>query len=217
MTVPQLVEAAKGLDRLETEYENMSGICAVLKGGILRELKAKAGHGNYEKALKEAFPNSARTAQRYARLWDAFTKNDSTVAFETLTRDLTSSVDRLRQFQLDLSHPVVSAVAKWVNGRGAFQLMLDFPGQRGGDTSGSRKKLSPDQEEAAILAAAREDFQTAMMAVDRVFDSGNWRARSVTDRELEMSLDLLREAAKQVSAWLKIPKRERAAKLAEVK
>src|SRR4051812_2052417 len=61
LTPPQLAEAAHGLDRLMAEYDNLSGICATLKGGVLREAKRRLGHGNYRPWLKANFPRSFKT------------------------------------------------------------------------------------------------------------------------------------------------------------
>lgn len=113
----------------------MSGICAVLKGCVLLEVKPKT-HRQFKSWVKTNFPKSYRTAARYMRLAEEFGKSASTVTFQTLTRDLAASVEALKQFQLDLSHPMVSKVAKWVKGRGAYQLMLDLgPSSRGGDNT----------------------------------------------------------------------------------
>jgi len=213
MTLPQLAEAYNGLDRLEKQYENMSGICATLKGMVLVEAKTKPENkGKFMNWVKENFASAGhRTATRYMRLAEAFMKGlDSTVQFDTLTRDLAASVEALREFQLDLSHPVVSKVAEWVNGRGSYQLMLDFPGERGGDTSSHRgKKLlnkSPDE-------IARESAQIYCLPLQqKLFDviqgkehllwlpvqAGPEEASlSIIRRELEELLDLVRQVIKR--------------------
>lgn len=209
MTVPQLTEACLGLERLEKEYENMSGICATLKGLVLITAKAKLGHGNYRPWLQQHFPKGVKTAERYVRLAKEFGKSDSTVAFDTLTRDLAESVAALREFQLDLKHPVVAKVAQWVNGRGAYQLMLDFPGDRGGDTSSSRKKLTPAQEHEAWLGACREDFAAGIVALDQLHSKEIWKAPSIPDAQLEEAAELLADMSRKLRSWLKLPKRER--------
>jgi hypothetical protein len=133
MTLPQLAEACDGLSRLEKEYENMSGICATLKGLVLIECKTKPElKGQFKSWVTKTFPKSYKSATRYMRLAEAFGRSDSTVTFQVLTQGLADSLEILRKQQLDLSHPIVARVAQWVNGRGAYQLMLDFPGQRGG-------------------------------------------------------------------------------------
>lgn len=208
MSVPQLAEAAHGLDRLEHEYENMSGICATLKGGVFAEVKAKLPHGEYRPWLAKNFPKSAKTAERYKRLWDAFSKSDSTVAFAALTHDLAASVAALKQFQLDLSHPVVAKVAEWVAGRGAYQLMLDFPGENKGGAAG-RKKLTPAEQHAQFLEDAKNDFANIIQGLDGLVIDGRWKAPTITDAMLEASIDLAREYARQASAFLKTPKKDR--------
>jgi hypothetical protein len=151
MSVPQLADAFRGLDRLEKEYENMSGICATLKGLVLIEVKTKVGYGKYRAWLKENFAKSAKTAERYKRLAEEFGKSDSTVAFQTLTRGLADSVAALREFQLDLSHPMVAKIAHWVAGRGAYQLMLDFRAPLGGNR-GRKPAEDYDPNSAAEIA-----------------------------------------------------------------
>lgn len=207
MTVPQLAEAGHGLERLEREYENMSGICATLRGGVFAEVKKKLPHGEYRPWLSKNFPKSVKTAERYKRLWDAFAKSDSTVAFETLTRGLAESVETLREFSLDLSHPAVAAVAKWVAGRGAYQLMLDFAAQAGGNQR--TKKLTPAEQHAQFLQDAHDDFARIMTALDGLVEDGRWKAPSITDAMLEASAELAREFAKQATAFLKLPKDKR--------
>lgn len=190
----------------------MSGICATLKGLVLIEAKAKpANKGRFMAWVKENFSNGVhRTATRYMRLAEAFVGElDSTVQFQTLTRDLASSMEALRERQLDLQHPVVARVAQWVKGRGAYQLMLDFPGARGGDTSGSRKKLTPEQERAQLLEDAKNDFLAAIEALDRLKEKGTWKAPSITDAMLADSAELCAALAKQIRAWLKTPAKDR--------
>jgi Protein of unknown function (DUF3102) len=209
MSVGQLADAFNGLTRLEKEYENMSGICATLKGLILIEAKTKLGHGNYRTWLKENFPKSVKTAERYKRLAEAFGKSDSTVAFQTLTQGLTASLEALRARSLDLSHPIVAKVAQWVNGRGAYQLMLDFPGAAGPNGGNNRKKLTPEEQHAQFLEDAKNDFTATITGLDGLVDDERWKAPSITDAMLEASVELAREFAIQATAWLKTPKKDR--------
>jgi hypothetical protein len=211
LTLPQLAEAYDGLSRLEKEYENMSGICATLKGLVLIECKTKPElKRHFKKWVIETFPKSYKTATRYMRLAEAFGKSDSTGTFQTLTRDLAASVEALKEFQLDLSHPAVAAVAKWVNGRGAYQLMLDFPGERGGDTSKSRaKKLSAEEKHELFLKNSREDFAAAWSRVDALVNSGNWKAPSIKDAEIEDTIELAQRYVKEARAWINTAKKSR--------
>ena len=208
LSLPQLAEAYDGLDRLEKEYENMSGICATLKGLVLLEAKTKPElKGRFKQWVIDSFPKSYKTATRYMRLAEAFGKSDSTGTFQTLTRDLASSVEALRQFQLDLSHPVVARIAQWVDGRGAYQLMLDFVGSRGGDTSAHRKKLSLDEQHEKFLADCKADFEAAVVALDALHSKELWKAPSISDAHRETAADLFAEMTRKLRAWNKQPNR----------
>ena len=210
LTLPQLAEAAHGLERLEREYENMSGICATLKGLVLVEAKKRLGHGKFMPWVKENFV-AHRTATAYMRLAQAFMgKLASTCQFKTLTKDLAASLTRLRDFQLDLSHPVVSEVAKWVKGRGSYQLMLDFAGSAGGDTSWSRKKLSPEEERKQAIERCRETSVETFNGVYGLLQNERWQF-GLTDAELQIAADAMRELARKISAWLREPKKQREA------
>lgn len=167
MPLPQLAEACHGLLRLASEYENMSGVCVTLHGLVLIECKTRLGHGNFRPWLKEHFPKSFKTATRYMRLGEEFGKRDSTVTFQTLTRDLATSVAALREFQLDLSHPAVAAVAKWVGGRGAYQLMLDFPGEKGG---ARKRKPAADYDPNSAAEEARDLWLPHLKFLESVID-----------------------------------------------
>lgn len=175
LSLPELAEAYGGLDRLEREYENMSGICAVLKGCVLLEVKPKTNR-QFKSWVKTHFPKSYRTAARYMRLAEEFGKSASAVTFQTLTRDLASSVEALREFQLDLSHPMVGKVAKWVKGRGSYQLMLDLGAcSRGGDNAPrdeNGKRTSKRRRAKAEIE--REEFE------EEAFESCRDTAKALT-------------------------------------
>jgi hypothetical protein len=210
LTVPQLAEAYSGLDRLEREYENLSGVCATLKGLVLLEAKSKPElKGRFKEWISKSFPKTYRTAARYMRLAEAFGRSDSTVTFQILKQSLADSLESLRSIQLDLSHPVVAKVAEWVNGRGSYQLMLDFPGSVGGDTSAHRKKLSSAEIEKQSLENAKREFCDAIADFDRVHNEQLWKASSVTDAHLETAIELAREFARDASAFLRTPRRDR--------
>lgn len=210
LSLPQLADAFDGLTRLEKEYENMSGICATLKGLVLIECKAKPELKlQFKSWITKTFPKSYKTATRYMRLAEAFRKSDSTGTFASLAADLATSVEALKQFQLDLSHPIVAKVAEWVNGRGAYQLMLDFPSEKGGDTASASKKLTAEEKHALFLENCREDFTAAWSRVDALIVSGNWKAPSIKDAEIDDSIEAAQRYVKEARAWLNMPKRER--------
>lgn len=207
MSLPQLAEAYDGLDRLEKEYENMSGICATLKGLVLIECKTKPElKGRFKEWVTQSFPKSYKTATRYMHLAEAFGKSDSTGTFLALTRDLSESVAALREFQLDLKHPVVSKVAQWVAGRGAYQLMLDL-----GPTAGKhhpRKKepeLSPEEQREVLVKQAQE--WAAGQLVDDFVSRGMWKL--LPDHEAKIVMRHFERLAKDMAEWIKTPPRRR--------
>lgn len=194
LSLPELAEAYDGLSRLEKEYENMSGICATLKGLVLIECKAKPElKGQFKSWVVKTFPKSYKTATRYMRLAEAFGRSDSTVTFQTLTRDLATSVAALREFQLDLSHPAVAAVAQWVNGRGAYQLMLDFPSERGG--ARARKKAPADYDPNSAAEVAHDLWAPRLDFLEKEgLDEKSWR--DLPRADLDRLKDLLTDLAK---------------------
>jgi hypothetical protein len=211
LTVPQLAEAFKGLDRVQQHHERLSGICAIMKGLVLCEAKAKLPHGEFMSWVKENFPKSHKTAGQYKRLAEEFGKLNPRVQFENLRSDLLTTIERLEEFQLDLQHPFVRQVAEWVKGRSAYQLLLELPVERGGDRSMFpwEKPVTPEEERIIFLERAREDFMNTLLGFERIHDKQLWKAPSVTDAVLEQSIDLAREFAREAAAWLRIPKRER--------
>ena len=82
---------------------------------------------------------------------------------------------------------------------------------RGGDTSGSRKKLTPAEELKKFLEEAKNDFATVFESLDRIVDSGSFKATSITDPMLDASIELALEYAKQARAWRKTPHKDRPA------
>jgi hypothetical protein len=209
MSLAQLAEAYNGLDRLEGEYENLSGICATLKGLVLLQVKANGEHGTYRKWLKENFPKSIKTAERYVRLAKAFSKSDSTVAFQSLTRDLAESVAALREFQLDLKHPVVAKIAAWVGGRGSYQLMLDFPSTTGGNqyerngTKGKRTRLGQRE----LLALMRKNVCNTATELGGIARTESFRC--LNDAELDLLIEEADTVAVKARAWRRKSKTDR--------
>lgn len=204
MTVPELAAAFRGLDQVQEHHERLSGICAIMKGLVLVEAKTKVGHGGFMAWVKENFPKSHKTAGQYRRLAEEFGKLNPKVQFENLRSDMLATIERLDGFQLDLKNPLVKQVADWVDGRSAYQLLLELgPCGRGGDTSSHRRKLTPAQQHEAWLEDCRTDFESALMAIDRVHDKQLWKAPSITNAQRETAADLLLDMARQLRAWNK--------------
>lgn len=209
MTVPQLTAAAKMLDDCQERYDKLSGICGTMRGLVLAEVKHKLEHGKFLPWLAENFDKSRKTAAQDIRLATEFCKSNPRVTFEILGRDLAETVKELEQAQIDLKHPLVREVAAWVDGRTRYQLLLDFPGQRGGDTSGSHKKLSPEEEHKLFLANAKAQFESVFLSLDKLVEDDTFKAPSITDTLLSDSADLAAEFAKRARAWLKVPRKQR--------
>lgn len=181
MTSAQMGEALVGLRKMGVRYDNMSGICATLEGLVLLQAKAMLPHGAYGGFLRDYFAKSRRAATAYTQLARAFVggKLASTCqfdkfgrpmrvpkAFELVKQDLATSLQELEKFQLDLRHPVVSKVAEWVNGRGSYQLMLDYPAPLGGRRA-RREKLSLAEVRAKAEKEALESYEAICRAIDR--------------------------------------------------
>jgi hypothetical protein len=204
LTPPQMAEAIAGLDRLEAQYENMSGICATLKGLVLIEAKRKLGRGDWTPWMKKHLgAKKARTAQRYMQLGKAFAdKNDSTVVFNLLRSDLARNLDALRQTQLDLKHPVVAQVARWVEGKGAYQLMLEFGSSgRGGktyDRGGDKGKRAAFEAKAyrVLCVGACNGLKTSVSSLRQTKSF-----RALNDSQLVDLLHALDETSKELRAW----------------
>ncbi len=170
MTVPQLGEAFAKLDDARARYERLSGICGTLQGLVLLEVKRKVGHGAYGKWLEDHFPKSHKTACQFTRAAEHFiyrlqTRNTPEskiyprVKFEAtqlLLGDLASNLAAIESAKLDMSHPVVEAVATYVGERSFRQLMLDL-GTLG--SGGDRRKIDPATGERINHTRAPLDIQ----------------------------------------------------------
>ena len=80
---------------------------------------------------------------------------------------------------------------------------------RGGDTSGSHKKLTPAEERAQFLQDTRNDFAAALQTLDRLNETNAWQVESIEDAEREAGAHLLHDLAKKITAWLKTPRSQR--------
>lgn len=157
LNIPQIAEVVIDLDYAQTKHERISGVCATLKGLALREAKRKLPHGRFMAWVKEQLPESHRNATRCMNLAKAFMgKLDSTVQFDVLTKDLHATLMQIQHRELDLKNPAVAAVAKWVNDRGAYQLMLELgDAPKGGKRD---KKLVDETHSEGSAALAAQDI-----------------------------------------------------------
>lgn len=181
MNIPQLTQAQAALGDAQQRYDRLSGICAVLRGLVLTEIKHKLPHGKFMNWVDDSFGKTHREATRCMRLAEDFTariaskktpegKLDTRVHFEAqqlLLGDLAANLAAIEDAKLDMSNPVVSTVAAYVDGRSYRQMLLDLGSPRlGGDTrpvdpktgeriNHERKGLDERLEIARILAKDR--------------------------------------------------------------
>lgn len=80
---------------------------------------------------------------------------------------------------------------------------------RGGDTSGSRTRLTPEAERKKLLEAAKERFNDTFQGLDDLVEKNDWKWPSIGDAALEASIEVARDYVKRASAWLRIPKKDR--------
>lgn len=128
MSVPQLTSACHMLSDCQDRYDKLSGICATMRGLVLTEVKHKLAHGKFLPWIAENLGKTRKTAAQDMRLAGEFFKCNPQVTFETLGRDLATTLKEIEEAQLDLRHPLVRAVASFVGDRTRYQLLLDFPG-----------------------------------------------------------------------------------------
>lgn len=135
MTLGELEAADRGLRALPERLEKMSGICAVLNGLILAEIKGRLAHKEFTPWLKANYGKSDRTARRYMQIAEVFSKNGHSVRFEPQQLTL-ALLDDTQAGALDINHPVVMAVEKWADGRSFRALFADECGDGRADNPG---------------------------------------------------------------------------------
>lgn len=147
LNVPQLADACRLLEQCQERYDKLSGICATMRGFVLLEVKRKLAHGHFLPWLADNFGKTRKTAAQDMRVARECGKSRPRVTFETLGRDLASTIKELENAQVDLEHPLVREIAGWVDGRTRYQLLLDYPAEMGGDTSKHPRKARSTEEE----------------------------------------------------------------------
>ncbi len=204
LNVLQLVEAGTMLDQCQARYDKLSGICGTMRGGVFTELKRKVGHGHFLPILAQSFSKTRKTAAQDMRLWAEFCKCNPRVTFETLGRDLATTVQEIERSNIDLRHPLVRDIAGWVDGRTRYQLLLDFPGSTGGDTSAFPRKPKPTEE---VLHDQTLNAWTLMIdeLVDRTFGSNLYKVEwgRLTTKELADLDDRLYRVHQELADTLK--------------
>lgn len=171
MSVPQLAEAGKALDRAGDLHEKTAGTCRILHGLVLKEAKRKLDHGKFIPWVKKEFPNSHREANRRMRAADDFIavlsdkkqvkklKLDMPVQFDAqrlLLGDLATNLTEISAAQLDMSNPVVKAASAYVGKRSWTQLLLDLgPAPLGGP----RVSLDDDGEPKPRIRRTNDEIE----------------------------------------------------------
>lgn len=68
----KLEEYATKINTIKASVQKTATLAAIEIGGILRQVKAAIGHGNFGNWLKEHVDYSERTAQKLMQLWEAY-------------------------------------------------------------------------------------------------------------------------------------------------
>lgn len=127
MTLQELEAADRGLRALPERLEKMSGICAILNGLILSEIKSRLAHKQWTPWLQSNYGKSSRTARLYMQIAAAFSQNGNRCHFEPQQLTL-ALLDDTQSGALDLTNPVVMSVEKWADGRSYKQLIEEETG-----------------------------------------------------------------------------------------
>lgn len=137
MTLPELEEADRGLRLMPERLEHLSGICGVLSGLVLHEIKERLPHKHFGPWLENNYGKTSRTARRCMQIGLAFSKTDTV---SVLDKQLTLSLfDDARSQSLDLAHPVVQSVVKWTDGRSFRRLIEEEALDGRGDNKGGNR------------------------------------------------------------------------------
>jgi hypothetical protein len=126
MTPDQLGLAVGGLNTARAQYDNLSGSCATLAGLVCMEAKKRLKHGEYLPWLKKHLGKSRVMASQYTVVAKQFMKCKPRFTFEQMTLALMDGAQSMSGQGLDLTHPMVSAVAEWTAGRTFYQLREEF-------------------------------------------------------------------------------------------
>lgn len=228
MTADQLGEMAVQLHSARDKAEGFSGLCATLDGLVLAEAKKRIGHGGFKPWLEERFPKAYRTAALYMQLGKAFVKSAPKCTFEQLTLALMDGAQDFSGEALDLAHPTVSAVSKWVKGRSFYQLRKEELSQGGvrpatcphcdGELESADQspcphcgketaEPEPTIEETRALLIQQETERAHELISDPRHAKQLWRM--IPDHHLQALAAFHAEQAKEMAAWLKTPKKQR--------
>lgn len=209
MSVDQLGVAVRGLDRARSQYESLSGTCAILAGLVCIEAKKRSEHGQYLPWLKSHLGKSHTTASQYTAVAKAFIKLQPKLQFAQLTLALMDGAQSMQGESLDMTHPMVSAVAAWTKGRTFYELKQEFTHRPGGKTyerdgeKGKRKTLTAE-EATELLKTICTNAAEHLSAVH-----GDHAYTVLNDAELDGLADHCAQVLEDVKAWRRMTKAER--------
>jgi len=219
MTIPQLAEAGKALDRAGDLHENTAGICRLLHGLVLIEAKRKLEHGAFMPWVKEHFPNSYRAAAQRMQAGNDFlaTVSDKKLAkklkcagpctFDAqslLLGDLATNLPEISGAQLDMSNPVVEAASKYIGNRSWTQLLLDLGDARennGGKRTrlnGTKRRTDPEKEFDDALKKAMDWYKLGLVSLKENYLHSKRRWEVLPEVELANVADLVKLWAKKL-------------------
>jgi hypothetical protein len=124
MSGDELSQMVRCLDAARAQHDGFSGVCATLAGLVCIEAKKQLKHGQYLPWLKSSLGKSRVTASEYVSVASAFLKCKTRLTFDQMTLALMDGSSEVATQALDMTHPVVSAVAKWANGR-SFRKLIE--------------------------------------------------------------------------------------------
>ena len=166
-------------------HDRLSGVCAVLRGLMLHEIKRKLEHSQWGRWLKQHFAKTDREARHLMQVADDYVARSRSSQTpegklakrlsgktepssdlnpqnkQILFESLLASLAEVQSNRLDLSHPLVATVAAYVGNRNRSQLIKDAgPLPKGGDVAPrdpeTGKRLSAPRRTKAEMEEAKD-------------------------------------------------------------
>lgn len=215
MDPQQLGTMLGGLHGARARFESLSGACATLAGLVCIEAKKRLAHGGYLPWLQTHLGKSREMASRYSSVAREFLKCQPKLTFEQLSLALMDQAQEMGGEALDLTHPMVRAVADWTKGRTFYELQQEYCGKGGKtyereDGKGERKGLTPDEAREFLVTVA----QNATRELNVVLHEKPYPALLPAD--LDGLIANCKAVLEEAEAWRKLTKAEREEALAEL-
>jgi len=208
LSLPELEKIDTGLRWLPEKLEGMSGVCAVLSGLVLAEIKGRCEHKTWTPWLLKNYGKSARTARLKMQIADVFSKTATGCHFAPQQLTL-AMLDDTQTGALDVNHPVVMAVSKWADGRSYRTLIAEETGDGRAENPGGfrpnalilrawlEETYADDPQLPAMLAA--ETFTELPPSVQQHFKKEGKRYEERLTKEQRQELEDA-DAARQWNA-----------------